>query len=333
MPGLALLAYIARRLLVSVPVLVGSSMLVFVIGKVIGDPLEPLRLRNPPVPKQTLLLEEHRLRLDRSWPEQYWLWLKGLVLHGNFGPSVHATDNIGSDLGGALWVTLRLVVVSAIAALLLAILTGVISAIRQYSRFDYATTFLTFLFFSMPAFWFAALLKSAGIWYNQNVSAGTFFTIGDHSVVLADTSFWGRSVDVAGHLVLPTVALALAVYGGWTRFARASVLEVMNSDYVRLARSKGLRAGRVLVRHTLRNALIPLTTSAAIDTAFLLSGAIVIETVFQWHGMGALFATGLRDIDVYLLMGWLLVTGVIIIVFNLFADLLYGILDPRIRLG
>ena len=333
MPGLALLAYIARRLLVSVPVLVGSSMLVFVIGKVIGDPLEPLRLRNPPVPRQTLLLEEHRLRLDRSWPEQYWLWLKGLVLHGNFGPSVHATDNIGSDLGGALWVTLRLVVVSAIAALLLAILTGVISAIRQYSRFDYATTFLTFLFFSMPAFWFAALLKSAGIWYNQNVSAGTFYTIGDHSVVLTDTSFWGRSVDVAGHLILPTVALALAVYGGWTRFARASVLEVLNSDYVRLARAKGLRARRVLVRHTLRNALIPLTTSAAIDTAFLLSGAIVIETVFQWHGMGALFATALRDIDVYLLMGWLLVTGAVIIVFNLIADLLYGILDPRIRVG
>jgi len=332
-PGLALLAYIARRLLVSVPVLVGSSMLVFVIGKVIGDPLEPLKLRNPPVPRQTLLLEEHRLRLDRSWPEQYWLWLKGLVLHGNFGPSVHATDNIGSDLGGALWVTLRLVVVSAIAALLLAILTGVLSAIRQYSRFDYATTFLTFLFFSMPAFWFAALLKSAGIWYNQNVSAGTFFTIGDHSVVLADTSFWGGTVDVAGHLILPTIALALAVYGGWTRFARASVLEVMNSDYVRLARAKGLRARRVLVRHTLRNALIPLTTSAAIDTAFLLSGAIVIETVFQWHGMGALFATALRDIDVYLLMGWLLVTGAVIIVFNLIADLLYGILDPRIRVG
>jgi peptide/nickel transport system permease protein len=332
-PGLALLGYIVRRLLISVPVLVGSSMLVFVIGKVIGDPLEPLKLRNPPVPRQTLLLEEHRLRLDRSWPEQYWLWLKGLVLHGDFGPSVHATDNIGSDLAGAMWVTLRLVVVSALAALLLATLTGVLSAIRQYSRFDYATTFLTFLFFSMPAFWFAALLKSAGIWYNQNVSAGTFFTIGDRSVVLADTSFWGRTVDVAGHLILPTIALALAVYGGWTRFARASVLEVMNSDYVRLARAKGLRAGRVLVRHTLRNALIPLTTSAALDTAFLLSGAIVIETVFQWHGMGALFATGLRDIDVYLLMGWLLVTGVIIIVFNLFADLLYGILDPRIRLG
>lgn len=333
MPGLPLLAYTLRRLLISVPILIGSSMLVFVIGKTIGDPLEPLKLRNPPVPRQTLLLEEHRLRLDRSWPEQYWLWLKDLVLHGYFGPSVHPTESIGSDLGGAVWVTLRLVVVSASAALLLAVITGLISAIRQYTGFDYATTFLTFLFFSMPAFWFAVLLKTAGIWYNQNVSAGTFFTIGDHSVVLADTSFRGRAEDAAGHLILPTIALALAVYGGWTRFARASVLEVMNSDHVRLARAKGLRSGRVLVRHTLRNALIPLTTSAALDTAFLLSGAIITETVFQWHGMGALFATALRDIDVYLLMGWLLVSGAIIIVFNLIADLLYGVLDPRIRLG
>jgi peptide/nickel transport system permease protein len=109
------------------------------------------------------------------------------------------------------------------------------------------------------------------------------------------------------------------------------MLEVMNTDYVRLARAKGLRPGRVLVRHTLRNALIPLTTSAALDTAFLLGGAIVTETVFQWHGMGALFATGLRNIDVHLLMGWLLASGAIVIAFNLAADLLYGVLDPRIR--
>jgi peptide/nickel transport system permease protein len=184
----------------------------------------------------------------------------------------------------------------------------------------------------MPVFWFAALLKSAGIWYNQNVSAGTFFTIGERSVFLADNSFWSQTRDVAGHMILPTIALGLAGYASWTRFTRASVLEVMNSDYVRLARAKGLRSRRVLIRHTLRTALIPLVTSAALDTAFLLGGAIVTETVFQWHGMGALFAAGLRDVDVYLLMGWLLVSGAIIIAFNLIADLLYGILDPRIRL-
>jgi peptide/nickel transport system permease protein len=331
-----MLAYAIRRVLISIPVLIGSSILVFIIGKLIGDPLENLKLRNPPVPQHTIQLEEHRLWLNRSWPEQYWLWLKGLILHGSFGPSVHATDNIGSELNGALWITVRLVFVSVLVAVVLAVLTGVISAVRQYSSFDYSTTFLSFLFFSMPVFWFAALLKAGGIWYNKNVSQDTFGTIGDRSVILnnvswTDAPFWTKVGDVAGHMILPTIALSLAGYAAWTRFTRASMLEVMNSDYVRLARAKGLRSRRVLVRHALRNALIPLTTVTALDIAALLGGAIITETVFQWHGMGYLFVTGLQSIDVHLLMGWLLLSATIVIVFNLIADLLYGVLDPRIR--
>jgi peptide/nickel transport system permease protein len=331
-----MLAYTIRRVLISIPVLIGSSILVFIIGKLLGDPLEGLKLRNPPVPKHTIDLENHRLWLDRSWPEQYWLWLKNLVLHGYFGPPVHQTDNIQGELGTALAVTAKLVIVSVIVAVILAVITGVISAIRQYSAFDYSATFMSFLFFSMPVFWFAALLKAGGIWYNQNVSADTFGTIGDRSVLLgdvsfSDASFWSQLGDVAGHMILPTIALSLAVYAAWTRFTRASMLEVMNSDYVRLARAKGLSSRRVLVRHSLRNALIPLTTVTALDIAALLGGAIITETVFQWHGMGYLFATGLNNKDVYLLMGWLLISATIVILFNLIADLLYGVLDPRIR--
>jgi peptide/nickel transport system permease protein len=331
-----MLAYTIRRVLISIPVLIGSSILVFIIGKLLGDPLESLKLRNPPVPKHTIDLENHRLWLDRSWPEQYYLWLKGLVLHGNFGPSVHSTDSIRGELGSALTVTAKLVVVSVIVAVTLAIITGVISAIRQYSAFDYSATFMSFLFFSMPVFWFAALLKAGGIWYNQNVNADTFGTIGDKSVLIGDVSFsdasFGQQLgNIVGHMILPTIALSLAGYAAWTRFTRASMLEVMNSDYVRLARAKGLRSRRVLVRHSLRNALIPLTTVTALDIAALLGGAIITETVFQWHGMGYLFATGLNNKDVYLLMGWLLVSATIVILFNLIADLLYGVLDPRIR--
>jgi peptide/nickel transport system permease protein len=332
-----MLAYAIRRVLISIPVLFGSSILVFIIGKLLNDPLEPLKLRNPPVPKATIDAEAHRLWLDRSWPEQYWLWLKGLLLHGNFGPPVHATDNIGSELNTALWVTVRLVVVAVIIAVILAVVTGVISAVRQYSAFDYTSTFFGFLFFSMPVFWFAALLKSAGIWFNQNVSGTeTFATIGDRSVLIgnvnfSDAGFWSQFGDIAGHMVLPVITLGLAGYAAWTRFTRASMLEVMNSDYVRLARAKGLSSRKVLVRHALRNALIPLTTVTALDIAALLSGAIITETVFQWHGMGYLFGNGLRNSDVYLLMGWLLITATIVIVFNLIADLLYGVLDPRIR--
>jgi peptide/nickel transport system permease protein len=207
----------------------------------------------------------------------------------------------------------------------------VLSAVKQYSVLDYTTTFFGFLFLSMPVFWFAVLLKSWGIWYNQNVSANTFYTIGDKSVVLANDTTWGHITDVAGHMILPTIVLGLAGYAGWTRFTRASMLEVLNSDHVRLARAKGLRSRKVLIRHALRNALIPLTTVTALDIAALLGGAILTETVFQWQGMGSLFIQSLRDKDAHLMMGWLLVSATIVIVFNLIADLLYGILDPRIR--
>jgi peptide/nickel transport system permease protein len=317
--------------LISIPVLIGSTILVFIMVKLSGDPLESIKLRNPPPPPQTIRLEEQRLGLDHSWPVQYWNWLKGLVLHGNFGAAVAPNDNIGAEIGSHLWVTMRLVFFSVLIALILAIITGVLSAVKQYSVLDYTTTFFGFLFLSMPVFWFAVLLKSWGIWYNQNVSANTFYTIGDKSPVLVNDTTWGHITDVAGHMVLPTIVLGLAGYAGWTRFTRASMLEVLNSDHVRLARAKGLRSRKVLIRHALRNALIPLTTVTALDIAALLGGAILTETVFQWQGMGSLFVKSLRDKDAHLMMGWLLVSATIVIVFNLIADLLYGILDPRIR--
>jgi peptide/nickel transport system permease protein len=323
--------FIIRRLLISIPVLLGSTILVFVMGKLSGDPLESLKLRNPPTPPATIRAEEHRLWLDRSWPEQYWLWLKGLILHGNFGPSTDRTEVIRTEIGSHLWVTVRLVIASVFIALALAVITGVLSAVKQYSSFDYTTTFFGFLFFSMPIPWFAALLKAGGIWYNQSTNTRTFFTIGDKSVIVDNNTWWGHTSDTIGHLVLPTIALGLAGYAAWTRFTRASLLEVLNSDYVRLARSKGLSNRTVLIKHALRNALIPLTTVTALDIAALLGGAVITETVFQWHGMGALFVDALNDNNIYMIMGWLLVTATLVIVFNLIADLLYGVLDPRIR--
>lgn len=327
-----MLAYVIRRVLISIPVLIGSSIICFIIVKVSGDPLGYLETRNPPVPQHTIDLEAHRLRLDRSWPAQYWDWIRDLVVHGYFGPPGRpGEEGIGQQLGSAFWITLRLVFFAVLLALILAVLTGVVSAVKQYSVIDYTATFFGFLFLSMPVFWFAVLLKNAGIWFNKNVSAHTFYTVGERSVVLTDTSTWGQVRDVAGHMILPTIVLGLAGYAAWTRFTRASMLEVLNSDYVRLARAKGLRSRRVLVRHALRTALIPLTTVTALDIAVLLGGAIITEQVFQWRGMGTLFLTALNRNDVYLMLGWLIITATIVIVFNLIADLLYGVLDPRIR--
>src|SRR2546421_12569451 len=216
-----MLAYAFRRVVISVPVLIGSSMLVFFMVKLSGDPLEPLKLRNPPPPRATIRLEEHRLFLDRSWPEQYWNWIRGLALHGYWGPSVHSTDDIGSELASALGVTIRLVLASVVVALVLAVITGVASAVKQYSALDYTATLFGFLFLSMPVFWFGVLLKSAGIWYNRNVNADTFFTIGDRSVFLTDDSFGSQVRDVAGHMILPTIVLGLAGYAAWSRVPRA----------------------------------------------------------------------------------------------------------------
>jgi peptide/nickel transport system permease protein len=328
------LAYVIRRVAVSIPILVGATILVFLLVKASGDPLEPLRTRNPPAPPATIALEEHRLYLDRPVYEQYWLWLKNLFGHGSFGPSVHATTNIGHELGDRLLVTLRLILLAVVVALICAVVTGVVSAIKQYSPTDYAFTFAGFLFLAMPTFWFGILLKSVGIWVNGldgDPSTQVVFTIGDRSVYLDDDSAWSQFADVAGHLVLPTIVLGLVGYASWSRFQRASMLEVLGSDYVRLARAKGLSPRRVLVRHALRTALIPLATVTALDIAALLGGAVVTERVFQWHGMGELLLDAISDRDTYAMLAWLLVSAVIVIVFNLAADLLYGVLDPRIR--
>jgi peptide/nickel transport system permease protein len=209
-------------------------------------------------------------------------------------------------------------------ALLLAVVTGVISSVKQYSLTDYTTTFLGFVFLSMPTFWFALLLKQGGVWFNEKVGSQVFLTLGE-------PDSWTSGRYLLAQLLLPTITLGLVSYAAWSRFTRASMLEVLNSDYVRLARAKGLSPRTVMIRHALRTALIPLTTVTALDAAALLGGAIVTEFVFQWHGMGNLFLNALRNIDFNVMLGWLLVTAAIVIIFNLVADILYGVLDPRIR--
>jgi peptide/nickel transport system permease protein len=331
-----MLVFVIRRVLISIPVLIASTVLTFVIVKLSGDPLTYLKQRHPLPPKSFIQSEEHRLWLDRSWPAQYWHWISNLLFHGDFGPPIQGHDNVGSAVWQALGVTARLVFFSVLIALALAVVTGVVSAVKQYSITDYTTTFMGFLFLSMPTFWFAILLKQAAIKFNATTGTQFFGTIGDRSVPITDHSFWGTVGDITGHMILPVVVLGLVGYAAWSRFTRASMLEVLNSDYVRLARSKGLSPRRVLVRHALRTALIPLATVTALDIAALLGGAIITETVFQWHGMGYLFLNALSNhgqggVDLNVMLGWLIVTAAIVILFNLIADILYGILDPRIR--
>ncbi len=326
-----MLAYAIRRLLIAVPVLLVASIIVFGLTQFTGDPVEEkYAARNPPVPQQTIDIERERLHLNDPVVVQYGNWLKNLVTKGEFGPSINAAGDIGEELSRRVVVTLRLVIFAMFLALILAIISGVLSATRQYSWIDYVFTFFGFLFLATPAFWVAVLLKQGALTYNEATGTRTFFTIGARSVE-TEPGLWNTAADIFGHSVLPTISLALITYAAWSRFQRSSMLEVLNSDYVRLARAKGLSPRKVLTRHALRTALIPMTTVSALGIATIIGGAVITETVFEWQGMGRYLINSIATRDRYAIMGWLLVAGVFVVLGNLVADILYGVLDPRIR--
>jgi peptide/nickel transport system permease protein len=324
-----MLGFVVRRLVSSILVLILSSVIVFGLVASSGNPLADLEGRNPPPPPAVIELRRTQLDLDKSIPERYLIWAKGF-----------ATGDMGRDIGGRevrpiLWerfkITLRMVVLAMALALMLAVGVGVFSAVRQYTVGDYIATFTGFLFLSMPVFWLALLLKLFGAIRLNRLLGGTYvYTVGHESPNLAG-SLSHKLSDWAGHMVLPIIALALVYFAGWSRYQRAAMLDVLNSDYLRLARAKGLRPRRVMGRHALRNALIPLTTVVAIDFGQVLGGAVVTEQVFAWKGMGDMLLEGIRTYDPNVVLAWLMITAVAVVLFNLIADVLYGVLDPRIR--
>jgi peptide/nickel transport system permease protein len=326
-----MLSFIIRRLLITIPLILLSTVLVFLLVANSGDPLADLKGRNPPVPPQVIQAREHQLGLDKPLPQRYWHWLTHFV-RGDMGKSIRGVE-VRPLLFQRIRVTLRMVVLASAIAIVLAIGAGVLSAVRQYTVTDYTFTFAGFLFLSMPVFWLAALLKEYGaIRLNKLFGKQVIYTVGAETPNLAG-SIGHRLADYAGHLVLPTVALALITFASWSRYQRSTMLDVLGSDYIRLARAKGLSRSRVMVRHALRNALIPLVTVVAIDTGAIFGGAVITERVFSWQGMGALLIQGVETSDPNILLAWLTVTSFLVVLFNLIADVLYAVLDPRIRYG
>jgi len=321
------LRFTGRRLLVSIPILILSSLFVFLLATNSGNPLSYLLLTH--TPHATIVAREKQLHIGQAFFPRYWFWMSHFI-RGNFG-----TNNEGIPVNHLvwthLWVTVRFVAVAMIVAVLLAIVFGVVAAVRQYSLLDYVTTFVGFLLLSMPVFWFAALLKEyVAIRINHLVGHTFIYTIGASTPGLTG-GFFHNFGNYAGHLLLPTIALAGISYASWSRYERATMLDVLGADYVRLARAKGVPPIKVLVKHALRNALIPLTTVVSIDVSAVLGATIITEQVFGWQGMGSLLYDAVTKPDVNELLAWLMVTATIVIVANLVADLLYGVLDPRIR--
>ena len=323
-----MLGFIIRRLLVSIPLLLLASFVVFVLVASSGDPLAPLR-SNPAISEATIQARAAELNLDKSIPERYGIWISG-VIAGDLGTSSVTREPVTEILQRRMWVTVRLVGFATVLAVLAGVTIGVIAAIRQYSWFDHGATFFAFLFFSVPVFFMAAFLKDIGIRINEAVGRRIFFTVGEQTPRL-DANWFGMWSDRIGHLILPALTLILIQMASWSRYQRSAMLETLNSDYVRTAKAKGLPQRKVMVNHALRNALIPVVTIVAIDFGAVIGGAVITETVFSWRGMGQLFVDSLFARDTDVLLGWLLVTSILVIFFNLIADILYGYLDPRIR--
>lgn len=318
-------AYILRRILISIPVLLGITIVGFVALKLSpGDPLltsvNPEVLANLLSQPQLLEAERRRLGFDQPiFPNQYLNWL-GNVLQGDLGFSLTSRRPIVHEIGSRLPQTLLLMIVSLTLAVAIGIPIGVITAVRQYSKLDYGLNAVAIFLASTPVF----VLGLIGI-YIFAVNLRWLPTGQVHTVGRTDIA------DLIHHLILPATVLAIVNAAPLIRYTRASMLEVLNSEYVTTARSKGLVDRLVIGRHAFRNALIPIITIVALLIPEAIAGAVITEQIFAWNGMGqlAVKAAGARDPS--LMMGIILITGIAVLVANILADIGYAIADPRVR--
>lgn len=322
-----MLHYALRRLLLSIPVIVAATFLIFGAITLSGDPLTELARQPGMTPEQLADIREER-GLDDPVHVQYWRWVRQIPTDG-FGEYLLSPRPVWPDLRRVMFNTLQLVVAAEVLAFAVAVVLGTLSARRQYRLFDHLTTTISFFGYAMPAFWFALILQVAvvAIWQATGIR---LFPIANLSSASPGTGL-AFVIDRIHHLVLPVLSLAIFSVASYSRYMRASMLEVINADHVRTARAKGLTERRIAVRHMVRNALIPTVTVAGLSFGTLMSGAIVVETVFGLDGMGRYFLLQLGRRDPYPIMAWLVVVSVIVVVFNLVVDLIYGYLDPRIR--
>jgi peptide/nickel transport system permease protein len=322
-----LLTYILRRFLYSIPVLVAASFLIFTFTVTTADPLSELRqVRN--VNENAIALITKEKHLDKPVIVRYGYWVKDAVTN-KFGTTIFGDRPIWDDLKRVLPNTLQLLLTAEIFSVLFAVIVGVYSALRQYSVFDYIATSFSFLGLAVPVFWLALILQVVFTNIFLKWDVRVFYTAQLSSVDPGHGFHF--LIDRIQHLVLPVTTLVVVTVAGYSRYMRASMLEVINSDYVRTARAKGLTERRTIMKHAFRNALIPLTTLVALDLGLLFGGAVITETIFALDGMGLYFIHALDDGDPYPLMAWLMITAVMIVIGNLVADIVYGFLDPRIR--
>lgn len=319
-----MLTYIIRRVLYSIPVLFAASFLIFSFVAIASDPLQFLRMQ-PRVDKSTIERIVEREHLEEPIPVRYAYWIHEAVTN-KFGTTLIGDREIWPDLVRVMGNTAQLVIAAELLALLLAVFIGVYSAVRQYSAFDYSFTTFSFLGLATPVFWLGLMLQVLVVNIFLSYDIRIFYVSN-----LSSANPNNFLLDRMQHLALPVLVLTVASVAQYSRYMRAAMLEVINSDYVRTARAKGLNERAVIMKHAFRNALIPLATVVALNLGTVLGGAVVTETIFSLDGMGRYFIRNLEEGDPFPVMAWLMITSVMIVFFNLVADVVYGFLDPRVR--
>jgi peptide/nickel transport system permease protein len=359
--------YIVRRVIGAIPVLLIISFLIYGILLIAPGGPEARFTLNPRITQQQVGAFRHRWGLDQPVPIQYCRWLgacnpdgqglgvfisnQGLpnllpgflgggdngILHGDFGFSIRDGRPVSTVIGERVVPTAILAGTAYFIWVVIALLTGIYSAVRRYGLFDSAMTVFSYVGYSLPTFWlgimlltvFASSLKilpAGGMWSARTVPIfgtpeyATYF--GAHTV--------DALVDLVKHLILPVFTLVVVSVAYDARFVRASMLDSLNQDYVRTARAKGVPERRVILKHALRNALLPIITNIGLEIPFLFGGAIVTESIFSWPGMGRGFIEAVNNFDYPVLMGILIITALLTVFANLLADIMYAVVDPRI---
>lgn len=316
--------YILRRLIQAIPIVIGISVISFAIVYLTpGSPVD--KFRTPRVSPQTIQNLIHLYGLDKPLPEQFWSWFTHFWTfpwdNTAWGYSFTDGHPVRDKIFQRIPSTLLLMGSSLLVTIVLALPIGILQAVKQYSWADKVITTFETIGYAMPTFWLGLILKQLFAVQFDLLPLNGMFTLGKQ----------GDLGDLMMHLILPVTTLAVISVAGWSRYMRASMLEVMRQDYVRTAKAKGLGPGRVIGRHALRNALIPIVTLLGLTIPGLLSGAAITETVFSWPGLGWMGVQAVTERDYPLVLATVMIGGVMVIIGNLLADIAYAVVDPRIH--
>lgn len=312
--------YIVKRILIAIPVLIGITVIDYGIMCLAGSPLE--MLQGPRITEAAVEAKEIALGLDKPFYVQYFIWLSQL-LQGNLGYSIKSYQPVSTMIGSHLGPTLLLMGVSLLISLLLAVPAGIYSAVHQYSKGDYGIVTFSFLGSSIPGFFLALLLI-----YVFTVKLGWLPSSG-----MTTLGTDGGPLDVAKHMVMPVIVLSLSMAGSNIRYIRSAVLEILQQDYLRTARAKGIGRFQVIYKHALRNALVPIVTVIGMQIPMLFGGAVIVEQVFSWPGLGLMTMSAISARDYPVIMGVCLLSAVVVLAANLITDILYALVDPTISLN